>query len=237
MNQPPLKNARCASPLSNPLWLRNPKAAWDSVKFRDWLIATLAANIADNKHEFTAISEPMLMSMDVLSKEFKPGMAGITPKSRNYSPLPKQSSSVIFSLLYQLVSPNERIDGKEVFTFGAGMRRRASVWLNSQEALQADVEFFLPFYVLPSSSHPPSPTFANARSICAGIVIRKSNDAAIGRDENNKELVAIRFNLRIPFTTQWISTSKSAPGRLSHQLRNSGDPNARNASRNNSSHR
>ena len=33
----------------------------------------------------------------------------------------------------------------------------------------------------------------------------------IGRDENKKELIAMRFNLRIPFTTSWLSSSKEAP--------------------------
>lgn len=63
--------------LPNPLWLRNPKAAWNDVRFRDWLIATLSANITDHKHEFTAISERLLMSLDVLSKEFKPGEGSV----------------------------------------------------------------------------------------------------------------------------------------------------------------
>jgi uncharacterized protein DUF6603 len=196
--------------LPNPLWLRNPKSAWDSVRFRDWLIATLAANIASHKQEFTAISEPMLISLDVLSKEFKRGMAGITNEISELLITKSNRERHLFSALAVGISKH-RIDGKEVFTFGAGMRRRASLWLNSQEALQADVEFFVPFSVLPSSSHPPQATFPNARSICAGIVIRKSNDTAIGRDENNKELIAMRFNFRIPFTTHWRSTTKSVP--------------------------
>lgn len=195
----------------NTFWLAGPKVAWDSVRFRDWLIATLASNIASQKQEFTAISEPMLISLDVLSKEFKRGMAGITREIDQLLTTAKTNlDRQLFSALSVGMS-KRRIDGKEVFTVGAGMRRRASVWLNSQEALQADVEFFIPFYVLPSSSHPPLSTFADARSICAGVVIRKSNDAAIGRDENNKELIAIRFNLRIPFTTHWTSASKTAP--------------------------
>lgn len=196
--------------LPNLLWLSSPKAAWDSVHFRDWLIATLAAGIASHKQEFTAISEPMLISLDVLSKEFKPGMAGITNEIAELLTTKSGLERRLFSALSVGLS-KRRIDGTEVFTFGAGMRRRASVWLNSQEALQADVEFFVPFYVLPSSSHPPLAIFSNARSVCAGIVISKSNGAAIGRDENNKELVAMRFNLRIPFTTHWRSASKSAP--------------------------
>jgi hypothetical protein len=195
----------------NPFWLAGPKVAWDSVRFRDWLIATLASNIASHKQEFNAISEPMLISLDVLSKEFKPGMAGITREIEQLLTTAKTKlDRHLFSALSVGMS-KRRIDGKEVFTVGAGMRRRAGVWLNSEEALQADVEFFVPFYVVPSSSHPPLSIFSDARSICAGIVIRKSNDAPVGRDENNKELIAIRFNLRIPFTTQWTSKSKSEP--------------------------
>jgi hypothetical protein len=95
-----------------------------------------------------------------------------------------------------------------VFTFGAGMRRRACLWLTESEALQADVEFFVPFYVVPGSDHPKGASFPNARSICAGIVIGKSNGTAIGLDDK-KELVAIRFNLRIPFTTESRQRIKS----------------------------
>ena len=192
---------------SNPLWLRNPKTAWNNVKFRDWLIATLVAGVADNKHDFTAISEPLIMSMDLLSKEFKPAMAGITREIEELLVTAKTKLERHFFSALSVGISKRRMDGKEVFTLGAGMRRRASVWLNSLEALQADVEFFFPFFVIPSSSHPPEPVFANARSICAGIKISKSNGAAIGRDENDKELVAMRFNLRVPFTTQWVKKS------------------------------
>jgi hypothetical protein len=196
--------------LPDPLWLRNPKTAWDKVRFRDWLIATLVSSIASHNQDFSAISEPTLISIDLLSKEFKPGMPGITDEIKDLLKTKSDLDRHLFSALSVGLSKHQ-IDGKEVFTFGAGMRRRASVWLNTEEALQADVEFFVPFYVLPSSSHPPEPTFSNARSICAGIAIRKSNDVGIGRDENKKEIVAIRFNLRIPFTTTWRSTSKSEP--------------------------
>ena len=195
----------------NPLWLRSPKAAWDSVKFRDWLIGTLAAGIAGNKHEFTAISEDLTMSMDVLSKEFKRGMAGMTREIDELLTTADTNRDREFFSALSVGMSKKRIDGKEVFTLGAGMRRRARVWLNSLEALQAEVEFFVPFYVIPSSSHPKPEKFANARSICAGIKISKSNGAAIGRDENNKELVAMRFNLRIPFTTRWTTETKIDP--------------------------
>ena len=195
----------------NPDWLKSPKAAWDNVKFRDWLFATLGAGIAGNEQEFNAISEPMFISMDLLSKEFKRGMAGITTELDLLLVTAKTKRDREFFSAISVGMSKRRIEGKDVFTLGAGMRRRASVWLNSQEALQADVEFFVPFYVLPGSSEPEESKLSDARSICAGIVIRKSNDAPIGRDDNNKELIAIRFNLRIPFTTEWLSQSKAAP--------------------------
>lgn len=196
--------------LPNGLWLRSPKAAWESVKFRDWLIATLVAGAAGNKHDFTTISEPLIMSLDLLGKEFKRGMAGITKEIDELLTTAETNRDREFFSTLSIGISKRTIDGKEVFTLGAGMRRRASVWLNSLEALQAEVEFFVPFYVIPSSSHPEE-QFANARSICAGIKISKSNGAAIGRDENDKELVAMRFNLRIPFSTHWTSQSKTAP--------------------------
>lgn len=211
LNEPTTKEARTLrESQSNPLWLRDPKAAWDNVKFRDWLVARLIGGIGDNKNVFTAISEPLLFSMDLLSKEFKPGMAGMTNEISELLTTKNKLERHLFSALTIGLAKRE-IDGKEVFTFGAGMRRSASVWFTSQEALQADVEFFVPFYVLPSSSHPPEATFENARSMSGGIVVRKSNDTPIGRDENNKELIAMRFNFRIPFTTSWRSPAKDKP--------------------------
>jgi hypothetical protein len=202
LNEPTTKEERTLrESLPNPFWLRNPKTAWKDVQFRDWLIATLVGNFTDHKHDFTAISEPMLFSMDLLSKEFKPGMSGMTNEISELLKTKNNLERHLFSTL-SLGLSKHLIDAKEIFTFGVGMRRRATVWLNTEEALQADVEFFVPFYVVPSSSHPTDATFANARSICAGIVISKSKDVAIGRDENNKELVAMRFNLRVPFTTK-----------------------------------
>ena len=53
----------------NPQYLNNPLAAWREVRFRDWLISKLFAAITDNKHDFTAISEPVLYSMDLLGKK------------------------------------------------------------------------------------------------------------------------------------------------------------------------
>lgn len=60
----------------NPLWIRGPMKAWESVRFRDWLFATLFKGIADHKHDFVAIAEPLQASIDVLDKEFKQDMKG-----------------------------------------------------------------------------------------------------------------------------------------------------------------
>src|SRR5262245_60547589 len=54
----------------NPFWFGSPKAAWNEVKYQDFLIATLLENIAGHKQDFIAISEPLLASIDVLGKEF-----------------------------------------------------------------------------------------------------------------------------------------------------------------------
>src|ERR1041384_3103798 len=62
----------------NGQWLSSPGAAWDAVRFRDWLIATLVGSIAKYKHDFVAISEPLLASVDVLGKEFTHDMKGVT---------------------------------------------------------------------------------------------------------------------------------------------------------------
>src|SRR5215510_11225377 len=58
----------------NELWLVSPSVAWESVSYRDWLISKIVANITSNKHDFTTLSdsEPLVYSMDVLTKEFKP---------------------------------------------------------------------------------------------------------------------------------------------------------------------
>src|SRR5690242_5127244 len=73
LTEPTKKDARkLRESYSNNLpWLLNPKLAWNSVRFRDWLIATLIQGFAGNKHEFIAISEPLIASIDVLGKEFE----------------------------------------------------------------------------------------------------------------------------------------------------------------------
>src|SRR6185295_19191565 len=88
----------------------------------------------------------------------------------------------------------------EAFVLGAGMRRRTRVWkeVNNDDVL-ADVEFFVPFYVLPGAVEDPR---FPVRSISAGIAITRTDDRAIGKDENGRELAGVRFNFRIPFTAR-----------------------------------
>src|SRR5205085_7017386 len=50
-------------------WFSSPKDAWESVRHRDWLMGNLAANLAGNNQDLSAISEPMLMSLDLLASE------------------------------------------------------------------------------------------------------------------------------------------------------------------------
>ena len=64
--------------IGNPDYLLNPFTAFRDVHFRDWLISKLFAGITDNKHDFTAISEPVLYSMDLLGKKYEIGAPGVT---------------------------------------------------------------------------------------------------------------------------------------------------------------
>ena len=64
--------------VSNPKYLNDPFDAWRQVRFRDWLISKLFAGITDNKHDFTAISEPVLYSMDLLGKKYEIGAPGVS---------------------------------------------------------------------------------------------------------------------------------------------------------------
>src|SRR5262245_51272214 len=196
LNEPTTKEERTLrDALLNTAWLESPKTAWDDVRFRDWLISKLAAGIADHKQLFTTISEPLVVSMDVLSKEFKPAMQGMTLEIQQLLTTKSTNRERNFFSALSVGISRQILEGREVFTLGAGMRRRATLWLTTVEALHADVEFYVPFYVLPSKTHPATATFSNARSICAGIKLSKSNDLAIGKDENKNELIAMRFNL------------------------------------------
>src|SRR6185503_13966480 len=94
---------------------------------------------------------------------------------------------------------------KEVLIFGAGMRRRVELWLNEDEALQLDAEFFVPFLILPNHDHGDEVTSSSVRSISAGISLKNTKEQALW-PEKDTELVAMRFNMRIPFKAQTLTT-------------------------------
>lgn len=180
----------------NPYWLGSPKAAWNEVKYQDFLIATLLENIAGHQQDFSAISEPLLASIDVLGKEFSRDMKGATKAIQEVMQNKFGKERTLSTTLSLGVSKRKR-NGKEVFLLGAGMRRRASFWVTESEAVQADVEFFVPFFNLTADSNSKE---AFDSSICAGIAITRSNGGAIL--EKHKDIIAVRFNLRVPFRTE-----------------------------------
>jgi hypothetical protein len=182
--------------------LASPKIAWTKVKYRDWLIATLLEEVAGHKQEFIAISEPLIASIDLLSKEFTRDMKGVTDAIRELLLSDSGKERSLFTTLSLAVSKRQH-NGKDVFSVGAGMRRRARFWVNESETLQADVEFFVPFYVIPDAES----TATQEYSICAGIALTRSNGSAIM--EKEKDLVAVRFNLRLPFRTEQRQKIKS----------------------------
>ncbi|HEY0367557.1 MAG TPA: hypothetical protein VGC73_13895, partial [Pyrinomonadaceae bacterium] len=147
-------------------WLLSPMAAWDGVRFRDWLIALAFGAIADHKQEFVAISEPLLASVNLLGKEFTRDMKGVSDSIIAALQTKEGRPRSLFNTLSVGVSRNV-INNKEVFTFGAGMRRRARFWRTESVAIQADVEFFVPFYEIPNSEPAGAPH--RAYSINAGI--------------------------------------------------------------------
>lgn len=184
----------------NSSYINSPQAAWDKVKFRDWLIAKLSGEIAGKKQEFKAISEPVLFSKDLLAKSFTRDMAGVTNAIRDALLSKSQKERSFFSTLTFGIS-KKTVGSQEVYLFGAGMRRRVQLFLTSEEAVQVDVECFVPFLILPNSNHGSDVSSSSVRSFCAGIMISNSKDHALGMDDG-KELVAMRFNLRIPFKAE-----------------------------------
>jgi hypothetical protein len=178
-------------------WISSPAAAWDNVRFRDWLIATAFVEIAKNKSDFVAISEPLLASKDVLGKEFSHDMKGVSDTILKALETKDGRPRSLFNTLSLGISRHVK-DGKEVFMVGAGMRRRARFWKTESVAIQADVEFFVPFYELTNSEPTPQPN--HFYSINAGIALSHSDGSPIDIDEEtNKELIAVRFNFRAPF--------------------------------------
>ena len=183
--------------LANPLYLNSPEKAWNDVRFRDWLFATLFGNIAGKKHDFTAITEPVLYSKDLLAKTFEPHMAGATDTLIQMLNC-DSGERTYFSTLTVGIS-QQTVGIKQVFLLGAGLRRRVELALkDTTETLKVELEFFVPFYILPNSEHGDEVSKSFVRSICAGIVVT-NNKGVLGTDEDKKELTGMRFNLRIPF--------------------------------------
>jgi len=190
----------------NPNWLVSPAAAWDGVRFRDWLLTALFGEIASHKNEFVAISEPVLASVDVLGKEFTNDMKDLSEPIKAALKTKEGRPRSLFNTLSVGIS-RHLINKKEVFMFGAGMRRRARFWVTESNAIQADVEIYAPFYELPNSE-PAAPDPYHTYSINAGLAISHSDGSPIGKD-GTKELIAVRFNIRAQFGSRYVSEVRS----------------------------
>ena len=190
-------------------WLDSPKKAWEDVRFRDWLITAFFGAIANHSHEFVAISEPMLASIDVLGKEFTSDMKNLSETIKEALKSKTGFGRTLFETLSFGISKHD-VNNREVFMFGAGIRRRARWWKTETLALQADVEIYVPFFELPNSE--PARDARPTHSINAGIALSYSDGSAIGRDgkkDAEKDLIAVRFNLRTPFGTRYVPDPKS----------------------------
>jgi hypothetical protein len=203
-------------------WFASPQNAWESVRHRDWLIAALAVKIIGENQDFSAISEPMLVSLDLLSDEIKPGMINASEATKQIVVNPKSGYERSFLTALSIGLSKRKSGDQEVVLLGAGMRRRTRVWAPGveDEALQADVEFFVPFYVAPGTGQSADDLFPGARSICAGISVKRVNGSAIGPDPDAEEhekktLAAVRFNFRIPFT---LKPKKIDPNDINLQI-------------------
>ncbi|MET0646945.1 MAG: DUF6603 domain-containing protein [Pyrinomonadaceae bacterium] len=190
----------------NTSWFSGVKDAWEGVRHRDWLLANLAANLTGSTNDLGAISEPVFISLDLLGSEFKPGMPNASDAIKQAVTSKNGYSRSIFTTLTVGLSDQESA-GQRVIVLGAGMRRRTRVWKEASQALQADVEFFVPFLPLPSGKEPADKKRPNARSINAGIRISRANGSSIGTggpDDAQVDLAAVRFNLRVPFTARAV---------------------------------
>jgi hypothetical protein len=79
LNEPQRTEERTLRDTSwNRLWFSSPGAAWEKVRYRDWLIARLAQSIASDKPEFSAISELLLVFDGRVVQRVHHGMAGAT---------------------------------------------------------------------------------------------------------------------------------------------------------------
>ncbi len=135
--------------------------------------------------------------------------------NRRFFPQHLKLERTLYSTLTFGIS-KQKIDDKEVLLFGAGMRRRAQLWLNHDEALQVDAEFFVPFLILPNHDHGPEVSSSSVRSICAGITLKNTREQALRPDKDDK-IVAMRFNLRIPFKAGLLTkATKTSRPNLEH---------------------
>lgn len=192
----------------NTLWMLSPRMAWEGVRHRGWLLANIAASLTGNTHDFTAIAEPVFVSLDLLGKEFKPGMPNASEAIKQAVTSKAGYERSIFTTLTVGLSEQESA-GQKVVVLGAGMRRRTRVWKEESQALQADVEFFVPFLPSAGGEEPKDKTLPNARSINAGIRISRASGSALWAKEPEKEgvprnLAAVRFNLRVPFKARAV---------------------------------
>lgn len=221
------KNNALRETMWNPLWLGGSKMGWESVRFRDWLLANIFASLTGSTHDFSAINEPVFVSLDLLGSEFKPRMPNASEAIKKAVTTETGYERSIYTTL--TIGLSEQLsDGQRVIVLGAGMRRRTRVWTEESQALQADVEFFVPFLPLPSGEEPRDKTRPNARSINAGIRISRVNGSSIGTlkpdekksddkksgeekpDEKGVDLAAIRLNLRVPFTARAVNAFDEA---------------------------
>ncbi len=135
--------------------------------------------------------------MDLLAKEYdryRPGVSEAIKKA----PLAKSGLERTFFSTLTFGISKQVTDGKEVLLFGAGLRRRAQLWLNDEEAIQVDAEFYVPFFILPNHQNEAKVSDSFVRSMCAGISVTNTKGHALGI-QDGKELTGMRFNLRIPF--------------------------------------
>jgi hypothetical protein len=199
------KNNALRDTVWNKLWLLSPKHAWEGVRHRDWLLANIAHSLTGSTHDFSAIAEPVFVSLDLLGSEFKP-VPNAPPHITQAVTTKSGYERSIFTTLTIGLSEQESA-GERVIVLGAGMRRRTRVWREESQALQADVEFFVPFLPLPSGKEPKDKTRPNARSINAGIRITRANGSSIGTDGTDdapRDIASIRFNFRVPFTARAV---------------------------------
>lgn len=205
-------------------WFNSPKSAWERVRHRDWLIAAIAAELTGGTNDLVSVAEPVFATLDLLGTEFRPGMPNASDAIKQAVTSSTGYERGIYTTLTVGLSEPESAGQKSV-VLGAGMRRRTRVWREESQALQADVEFYVPFLPLPGGPEPEDKTLPNARSINAGIRISRANGGSIGNekeDKSGKDLAGVRFNLRIPFTARFVAeideaaklvTYRDAPGR------------------------